>query len=278
MSHLFCDKKIDEFMASTSPSFRKFIPQLLHIFVLPIFYFAFMLVYRPFGVNSLLGHDWFGVHTTILTAIILASILLTRLLYYFLPIKVNYTLYSFWCLAEIIFTSFFASLYLFLVLGKSMPYFDVLTTLFKHLFFTLVIPYSITALSLRVYDYHRQNQNSEITQIKRLRFYDDKHNLKLVVSSDSVLYISAEENYVNIYYLESGRVKNFVLRSTMKALEEVCGDHNLIRCHRSYYVNPLHVKILRKDSTGVVFAELDSDDSRRIPVTKKYYGMLSELL
>jgi hypothetical protein len=265
-------------MASISPSFRKFIPQLLHIFVLPIFYFAFILIYRPFDVISLMGADWFGVHITIIAAIILACILLTRLLYYFLPIKANYTLYSFWCLAEIIFTSFFAALYLWLVLDEFMPYFDVLTTLFKHLFFTLMIPYAVTALALRVYDYHKLSVNPEGVHNKRLRFYDEKHNLKLVVASESLLYISAEENYVNIYFLESGRVKNFVLRNTMKSLEELCADNRIIRCHRSYYVNPLHVKILRKDSSGVIFAELDSDDSRRIPVTKKYYGMLSELL
>ena len=159
-----------------------------------------------------------------------------------------------------------------------MPYFDVLAHSFRFIILSLIFPYVILALALRIAEYHRVDQLPAEDDKQRMRFYDEKHNLKLVVSSEALLYISAEENYVNIYYIESGRVKNFVLRNTMKSLEELCGDNRIIRCHRSYYVNPLHVKILRKDSSGVVFAELDSDDSRKIPVTKKYYGMLSELL
>jgi DNA-binding LytR/AlgR family response regulator len=95
---------------------------------------------------------------------------------------------------------------------------------------------------------------------------------------EAILYISAEENYVNIYYTDNGRVKSYVLRSSMKALDELCQDHGLIRCHRSYYINPAHVKVLRKDREGLVHAELDVTDVMDIPVTKRYYDRLSELL
>ena len=63
----------------------------------------------------------------------------------------------------------------------------------------------------------------------------------------------------------------------MKAIDELCQDHGLLRCHRSFYVNPVHVKVLRKDREGVIFAELDAD-TRHIPVTKRYYDRLAELL
>ena len=94
----------------------------------------------------------------------------------------------------------------------------------------------------------------------------------------NVLYIAAEENYVVIYYNENDRVREYVLRSSMKAIDELCQENGLVRCHRSYYINPAHVKVLRKDKDGIMYAEIDADDVRHIPVSKTYYGRLSEML
>lgn len=265
-------------MSSISKIFRRFIPQLLHVIVLPIFFFAFMLIYRPFSSTEFFGGEWFGVHLTIVSCIVLLSIILTRLLYYFLPLKLNYTLYAFWCLAEIIFTAFFMGLYIWLVRHQPMPYFECFTVSFQFLSLTLVFPYIVMALSLRLYEYQNKSSEPEANTLQRMRFYDDRHNLKIVLMAEAVLYITAEENYVNIFYTENGKARNYVLRSSMKALDELCQDNGLIRCHRSFYVNPSHVKVLRKDKEGVVYAELDEKDMMHIPVSKKYYDRLSELL
>lgn len=258
--------------------FRRFIPQLLHIVVLPIFFFAFMLIHRSLGIEGFLGHEWFGVHLTIMSCIILLSVTVMRTAYYFLPMQINYSLYILWCLVEIIFASFFVALYLWLVLGKPIPYFEVLTTSFEYLFFTLSIPYIILALSLRIYEYHEKNENPDVMNVSRIRFYDPQHNLKLVLMPSSVLYICAEENYVNIYYTENDKVRNYSLRSSMKALDEICQDNGLVRCHRSFYINPAHVKVLRRDKDGIMYAEMDADDVRHIPVSKTYYSRLADML
>lgn len=257
--------------------FRRFVPQILHTVILPVFFFLFMLIYQPFHADQFLGGEWFGVHVTILSCIIFVSLILTRLLYYFLPLRLNYTLYSFWALGEISFASFFAALYLWLVLHKSIGYFSILADAFKYFSLTLAIPYLILALSLTISDLIKKSSEPE-SNAQRMRFYDDKHNLKIVLQASSILYISAEINYVNIYYLDSGNVKNYVLRSSMKALEEICQMNGLLRCHRSYYINPKHVKVLRKDKDGAVFAELDANDIMDIPVTKRYYDSLSDML
>jgi DNA-binding LytR/AlgR family response regulator len=174
--------------------------------------------------------------------------------------------------------SFFAALYLYLVLGKPLPYFEVMTVAFKCMFFTLILPYVGLGMALRIYDYHESAAHPEDHSIQRMRFYDSMRNLKIVLMPQSVLYIAAEENYVNIYYTENERVKEYVLRSSMKAIDEVCQDNGLIRCHRSYYINPAHVKVLRKDKDGVMYAELNADNLRNIPVSKTYYSRLSEML
>ena len=271
MTILFSDMEI-------SKIYRRFIPQLLHMLILPLFFFAFMLIYRPFDAPDLIGREWYGVHLTIISCIILVSTVLTRLLYYLLPLKINYTLYVLWCFAEMIFISFFAALYLWLVLKKPDQYFNILAQVTEISIFTLVIPYSILALSLRIYDYHKSEDNKLDVSVHRLRFYDDKHNLKIVLTADSILYIAAEENYVNINYIDNEKVRNYVLRSSMKSIGELCQENGLMRCHRSFYINPSHVKVLRKDKEGFVLAELDASGVRNIPVSKRYYEKLSDLL
>ncbi|MBE6233594.1 MAG: hypothetical protein E7118_03870 [Bacteroidales bacterium] len=259
--------------------FRRFVPQLLHVIVLPVFFFSFILIYMPFGINDFLGEEWFGVHVALMTSIVLVSVLIMRLIYYFVPMRINYTIYGFWCAAEAIFTSFFVALYLWLVLGKPMPYLEMLIVALQYVILVLLIPYSILALSLRLAEYNnRKSAGNEDEAQQRMRFYDEKHNLKLVLLSDALLYIEADFNYVNIYYMENGKVRNYNLRSSMKALDELCQDHGLLRCHRSFYINPKHVKVLRKDKEGIVYAELDALDVRHIPVTKRYYDRLSEML
>ena len=265
-------------MSNVPKVFRQFIPQLLHVVVLPIFFFAFILIYRPFDVETAIGHEWFGVHLTIVSCIVLISTMLLRLTYYFLQSTLNYSLYILWCVGEIVFISFFTALYMYLALGRPVPYFEVMTIVFKCLFFTLIIPYVILGLAMRIYDYHDRAANPEVNTVQRMRFYDSMHNLKIVLMPQSVLYIAAEENYVVIYYNENDRIREYVLRSSMKAIDELCHENGLLRCHRSYYINPAHVKVLRKDKDGVMYAEINADDVRRIPVSKTYYGRLSEML
>lgn len=258
--------------------YRRFVPQLFHMIVLPVFYFVFMLIYSPFGLVDFIGQDWYGVHVTIISSIVLVCIIASRLLYYFLPLKLTYTLYAVWCVAETIFISFFAALYLWLVLHKPMSYFDMLSISLQSVFLTLIFPYSILALSMRVVEYSRSTADMSDDSSHRMRFYDEKHNLKIVLQSDTVLYIQADINYVTIYYLDNGKVKSYMLRNSMKAIDELCQDNGLVRCQRSFYVNPVHIRVLRKEKDGVVFAELDADDVRHIPVTKRYYDRLAEML
>lgn len=265
-------------MTEIPRAFRRFVPQLLHMIVLPLFFFSFMLIYSPFDAESLLGIEWYAVHMTIISCITLLSVIVVRLIYYFVPMKLNYTLYAFWCLAEVLFTSLFVALYVWLILDKSMPYFEAVGVSFQYLAFVLVIPYVLLALSLRIYAYNSLQNEPDDSNVQRMRFYDDKHNLKIVLTPNSILYIASDENYVNISYTENGKERLYTLRSSMKAIDELCHDNGLVRCHRSYFVNPSYVKVLRKEKEGVIYAEMETGDMTHIPVSKKYYDHLAELL
>ena len=72
-------------------------------------------------------------------------------------------------------------------------------------------------------------------------------------------------------------MKDYALRNSMKAVESLVEGKGLVRCHRSYMLNPLHVKALSKGKEGVIEAEMDAG-CPPVPVSKRYYDNLSSLL
>ena len=78
--------------------------------------------------------------------------------------------------------------------------------------------------------------------------------------------------------MEGEKQKEYSLRQSMRGIEELMEKHGIIRCQRSYFVNPRHVKVLRRDKEGFIQAELDVHDSQPVPVSPKYYEQLSKML
>ena len=64
----------------------------------------------------------------------------------------------------------------------------------------------------------------------------------------------------------------------MKALEDTLSKHGLIRCHRSYFINPAYIKIVHRDSSGIIVAELKQDNFESIPISRKYQDAITRLL
>jgi len=111
-----------------------------------------------------------------------------------------------------------------------------------------------------------------------VKFYDEHKRLKLTIDPAAVISIQADANYVIIRYMDADRIKEFMLRTSMKNVENTIAQHGLVRCHRSYFVNPKFVKLLSKNKEGMITAELLHPDMPSIPVSKQFYKRLSELL
>ncbi|MBQ1979016.1 MAG: LytTR family transcriptional regulator [Alistipes sp.] len=258
--------------------FRKPTSQVIHALAIPLAFFAFVLIYRPFnlGEELLLGRFSFGVNLTLIACIIFGSMALMRSLFYLLRERISNPAYYFWCLLEITVAALFVALYVWLMRRCAEPYFVELTKLYAWLFSVLLIPYVITGMALALVERYSQ-PIEEPSQELKMRFYDERKNLKLVVTTASVLYIAAQENYVQVFYLEGERVRDYLVRASMRSIEELCAENGLKRCHRSFYLNPAHVKTLRREKEGVIVAELDVA-GQEVPVTKRYYDDLVAIL
>ena len=142
-----------------------------------------------------------------------------------------------------------------------------------------VIPYVITYLLYRL----RETRD----EVNRLRQVVDKYESTLLPPADSkvnfyakggrlafstkmsnLLYVEAADNYVNIHYLNDGKEDTFILHNSLKEIEKRFVGGSLIRCHRGYMVNVENVKLMRKESVGLML-ELNQS-TKTIPVSKSY--------
>ena len=88
--------------------------------------------------------------------------------------------------------------------------------------------------------------------------------------TEHLLFIESADNYTTLHYLNKSKQSHFLLRNSLKRLEEQLEDTSLVRCHRSYMVNMDKVKILKKEKGGIML-ELDEENTPDIPVSKTYY-------
>ena len=259
--------------------FSKLRSQLLYILGIPAFFLCFMLIYQPHLPTQLLetGQDMINFNTTIIMCILLGVMIISRvlILVLFHQLRFNWWRYVMWEVAELITMSMFMALYLTLMYQGVYPYFHVVGQSLYALLIICIYPYVIFNLSIA---FMAQKEEQTEYDDSLMRFVDNTQRVKLMIASSAVLYIKAEENYVHIRYMEGDRLKEYALRASMKSLEELMHKHGLIRCQRSYYINPQHIKVLRRDKEGMITAELNTPQAQPIPVSPRYYEELAKWL
>lgn len=104
-----------------------------------------------------------------------------------------------------------------------------------------------------------------------IAFPDEKGDLKITVSLEQIVYIESSDNYVTIHYWNKSKISRYLLRNSLKWIDEnLTRDTSLVRCHRSFVINLDHVKVLRKTKEGL-FLEIDALNVPDILVSKTYY-------
>jgi hypothetical protein len=244
------------------------------------FALVFINIYAPFGVES-----WFNVtrwqlfaysSLIILTGVLVVVISRVWMYYYAKKHCISYWLYFAWIFAEVASMALFYSLFELLFLKDSRFLPDLLKISLQNTALVLLLPYSVLWL---YFSWEEKNERlAEIAQSGQpqadnsknmFTFLDEKGVLRFSLKLENLLYLEASDNYVNIYYLNKEKISRFLLRNTLKRLEETFKGSEIIRCHRSYMVNCEKVKIIRKDKDGLKL-ELDVPSANDLPVSKTY--------
>jgi hypothetical protein len=244
-----------------------------------LFALVFINIYSPFGADR-----WFNItrleFLTYSSLVILTGVLvvvISRIVMYYVGRKhiITFWQYFAWIFAEIMLMSLFYALFEKFVLNDVRIFTDLVKLSAWNTALVLLLPYSVMWLYFSWRDKKEQIERmAEIQSFsgnvrEMIPFYDDKSVLKFSVKKESLLYLESSENYVSIYYLNEGKVSKYLLRDTLKKMEETFSGTEIIRCHRSYMVNFEKVKVIRKDKDGLKL-ELESPSVIDIPVSKTY--------
>lgn len=250
-----------------------------------VFALLFINLFEPFG-----SRDWYpGVSDIkyfafssliILTGMLVVVISRLILTAYSRRHDVLYWKYALWILCEIVAMAIFYTLF-----AKFFPKDGVerdLTEIFQQSLINtalvLLLPYAISWLY-----FSWKDKSAILDDIEKMRpadsrsknliaFPDEKGDLKISVMLENLLYIESADNYATIHYLNKSGISHFLLRNSLKWIEErYASETPLTRCHRSYIVNMDKVKILKKIKGGIVI-EIDAERTPDIPVSKTYYA------
>jgi len=244
-----------------------------------LFALVFINIYSPFGVDK-----WFNLTNlqflTYSSLIILAGVLVvvvSRIIMFQVCKRhiINIWEYLLWIFTEVFFMALFYALFEKLFLDDKRIFSDLVKLSARNTSLVLLLPYSVSWLYFSWRDKKEQIdrladvQSFSANTRNMIPFYDDKGVLKFSIKKENLLYLESAENYVNICYLNKGTVSKYLLRDTLKKIEESFSGTEIIRCHRSYMVNFDKVKVIRRDKDGLKL-ELDNPLVIDLPVSKTY--------
>ena len=257
---------------------------LIFFLLVPSFFSGFSALYNTLGIREELSYGGrpFEFHLIMLFCIAVVILAFMRTMLWLINRKKpsRWWEHMFWCLGETYAICYAFALYLSLFSGKT--YFECVLQSMGYTFLSFIYPYAILIM-FQIVDEERFLRLSaahagEDADGRLVKFYDERHKLKLTLDRREIMKIKADFNYITVYYVERGQLRSVSIRSSMKSVENSAEKHGLVRCHRSFFINPDHVRILSRDRDGAINATLDRDDIEPVPVSKKYYPYLSEII
>ncbi len=124
----------------------------------------------------------------------------------------------------------------------------------------IVVPVVISYLIASLVDQHSRD-SAWIT------FFSSNKKEQFQLKLANLLYVKSADNYVEIVHRNKELVQKRMIRKELKSIEEEFAKAQiLLRCHRSYLVNPINIDHVNKTNNRV---ELDIN-GEAIPVSKNY--------
>ncbi len=243
------------------------------------FALIFINIYAPFGVET-----WYEISKLelfffssliILTGVLVVAI--SRIIMYQLVhrrgLELNIGQYLIWIATEIVGMAMFYAMFEWLILNDQRPFWLMYRIAFVNTSLVLLLPYAVLWLYF-AHDHNQRllrkldEQDSHNTP-QHITFYDAKGIMRLTMKIKDLYYLKGADNYIELVYQHHDKQAKYHLRTTMKRLQEELKPYPLIRCHRSYIVNLEKIKLIRRESGGMVL-ELDSTPVINIPVSRTY--------
>jgi hypothetical protein len=254
-----------------------------HILFTAGFSLLFLNLYTPFGALTVseVSKPTLLLYTSgvILTGML--TVALSRIIMYLLlrrGMELVIWQYLAWVAAEIVAMALFFAFFEIVILHDRRTFTDLLGKSIVNTSLTLLLPYAMLWLyfswrdnKIKLAELKEQPEGAGQKPMIPLR--DEKGALRLSLKRSDILYLQGSDNYVTVWYQSQGRNMKFMLRTTLKTMEDELAQEGIKRCHRSYLVNIERVKLIRREKDGLQL-ELDSTPPSTVPVSRTYMHMV----
>ncbi len=259
---------------------------IIQIVFTAVFAFVFIIAYRPFGYEN-----WYGnigdlelyAGTVVVVVLGMVTIILTRILMFFFnkTHEITFAVYIWMIIVEVILLGAFYTALEKIILGDKRSAISLMANAIQNTALIILIPYTLSILFFAWSDIKKKfeqvvHQFRDPSQ-EFIPFKDENGVLRLSLKSNNILFLEANDNYVDIHFTDNDKQKKLLIRNNLKNLEKNLKDFPIYRCHRSYSVNISNVKMTRKIKGGYELV-LNTITEECIPVSKSYEKKILELM
>ncbi len=262
--------RLTDFLYTPFPRPKRNKKNLLLLILIGMSASLFILVYNPFGIKTDTGQWYLDLVIIGLGVLFILSVLFMEIIIpAILPgIFKNWTLgkaiiwymlvFVFIAAMNFLYKSFWSSFLEFswtdfiLVLGR-----------------TLVISFTVCFFVLGLWQYLNRRRITSLLGNEYTELTTESGKIVELRLND-ILYISSDDNYVDVHYYSGEERKKIVLRSSLRNAESQLVNKlsPIIRCHRQYLINPTHFSIEKKSSRSLQLKLKNYTDE--IPVSRRF--------
>ena len=151
----------------------------------------------------------------------------------------------------------------------------------KYTLMSIWLPYSFAVLIL-YYKKHRKeiemlkNIHQKQTVSNMVIFKDENGKIRYSFRTADLLLLESTDNYVTVFYMLENKLQRVLIRNSLKTLENELKKNGIIRCHRSFMINPDGIEFMERD--GKKFLLKLKNIERKIPVSEKYSSLFLTFL
>ena len=196
----------------------------------------------------------------------------------------TYLGYVLWCIMEVLLIcAFYTFVTVDVVRSGGGGWIQVFSRALLYGSISLIIPYILTGMYFTIMEKNKtirlMNSPDVVSDEQvsskaegKITLFDNSGALRLSVRTSNLYYIESDDNYIKVWYMDSGgELKTYMMRCRLKTVEQSFQDTSLVRCHRKYIVNLDKVKVLRREK-DTYYLELDCDSIPPLSVSKTYTG------
>ncbi|MDR1202051.1 MAG: LytTR family transcriptional regulator [Tannerellaceae bacterium] len=259
------------------------IPSLIVLFILGIF--------QPFGIGVMIKSD-----LVVLAGFVLITVIGISIITCIFPLLFKRFYSENWTVGKallngfliVLIISFGNTLYYYSFAHESSSFswentFDTFVSFLVITFLVSIVPFAIITF---LQHNHVLSQHLQEAQELNKKLAEKTSSAQTVYNSNPIklsgntkdfielhpeqfIYLEAYGNYVKVNYAEKGMVKQKLLRTTIKQMEdELASVSFIIRCHRAFLVNIKHIISVKGNSQGY---KLSFDyPTEEIPVSRGY--------